>query len=158
MRAYREKRREELNAAERRRYASQPAEFMAKKRERERAYYRRTAEQTAERRRAENRAYYRKNPTPWLLAAGRRKARVANTISDLTDEQWGAIVESFDSRCAYCLRKLERPEIEHIEPVSKGGALTAENVVPACLRCNRRKNNRPIWSMVNEPLAPEETR
>lgn len=31
------------------------------------------------------------------------------------------------------------PELDHVEPLSLGGPHTVENLVPACLSCNRSK-------------------
>lgn len=39
---------------------------------------------------------------------------------------------------------LSRPELDHIEPLYWGGPHTVENLVPACLRCNRLKGPRRL--------------
>lgn len=36
------------------------------------------------------------------------------------------------------------PELDHIEPLYWGGAHTVENIVPACLSCNRSKGPRRL--------------
>jgi len=43
--------------------------------------------------------------------------------------------------CHYCGRHLTLMEItlDHVVPLSKGGAMGLRNIVPACLPCNRRK-------------------
>lgn len=65
-----------------------------------------------------------------------------------------------DAPCAYCgrlgrihwfRRRDERPsawvwfahEMDHVVPESKGGPTTAENLVLACRRCNRKKGDSP---------------
>ena len=47
-------------------------------------------------------------------------------------------------RCQYCGVKGKKPElnIDHMVPRSRGGRSTWDNVVVACLPCNRRKANR----------------
>ena len=40
-------------------------------------------------------------------------------------------------------------EQEHVIPISRGGAHTAENVVPSCTTCNRIKQARGPLAMVN---------
>jgi len=47
-------------------------------------------------------------------------------------------------RCQYCGRKGKKSElnIDHMVPRSRGGGSTWENVVVACIPCNRRKANR----------------
>ncbi len=65
----------------------------------------------------------------------------------LTNEQWGVLKSMFRNRCVYCGKKTKRLEREHIIPVSLGGALSFNNIVPACHSCNAKKN-------VNQPIAP----
>ncbi|MFC5676626.1 HNH endonuclease [Aeromicrobium endophyticum] len=49
-------------------------------------------------------------------------------------------IKARDKMCAYCGGKAET--VDHIVPRSRGGALTWENAVAACLRCNHRKADR----------------
>lgn len=72
----------------------------------------------------------------------RRAARAAKAACTLTPEEWDALVAAFDGCCAYCGRPWE--EIDHIVPVSAGGGLTADNVLPACGACNVAKHARPF--------------
>lgn len=37
-----------------------------------------------------------------------------------------------------------RPELDHVQPLFWGGAHTAANLVPSCLRCNRSKGPRRL--------------
>lgn len=48
------------------------------------------------------------------------------------------------SRCQYCGRTLPMAELnlDHVIPVSRGGATSWENVVSSCISCNTRKRNR----------------
>ena len=45
--------------------------------------------------------------------------------------------------CQYCGKDLQKSEyqLEHVVPRSRGGKSTWTNIVCACLRCNKRKNN-----------------
>lgn len=43
-------------------------------------------------------------------------------------------------RCQYCGKAAEN--VDHVQPRSRGGTHTWENVVAACRRCNGRKENR----------------
>lgn len=45
-----------------------------------------------------------------------------------------------DRTCAYCGGAADT--VDHVLPRSRGGALSWENAVAACLRCNHRKGNR----------------
>lgn len=49
-------------------------------------------------------------------------------------------IKARDQMCAYCGGKAET--VDHIVPRSRGGALTWENAVAACVRCNHRKADR----------------
>ncbi len=51
-----------------------------------------------------------------------------------------AAIKARDAMCAYCGGKAET--VDHIVPRSRGGALTWENAVAACVRCNHRKADR----------------
>ncbi len=79
----------------------------------------------------------------------RRRAHFLKVERTLTAAQWREILEAFNHCCAYCLRGDLPMTQDHMIPVSKGGAHSASNVVPACKSCNSRKNDRPIWVMSN---------
>lgn len=49
-------------------------------------------------------------------------------------------IKARDKMCAYCGGKAET--VDHIIPRSRGGTLTWENAVAACVRCNHRKADR----------------
>lgn len=73
----------------------------------------------------------------------KRKLRhKAIEIMDLTAEEWMAIKEEWNFRCAYCGCTPELLTIDHVAPISKGGNHTASNIVPACQSCNSRKGDR----------------
>jgi 5-methylcytosine-specific restriction endonuclease McrA len=48
-----------------------------------------------------------------------------------------------DYTCQYCFEKfpLKQLSIDHIQPVSKGGRNTNDNICLACTKCNRDKSN-----------------
>ena len=45
-------------------------------------------------------------------------------------------------RCQYCGISSDRLSIDHIQPRSRGGTHSWDNVTTACLRCNVHKGNR----------------
>lgn len=54
----------------------------------------------------------------------------------LTVEQWGAMLARTGG-CYFCGEPdLQHITFEHLMPKSIGGGFTAENIVPACIRCN----------------------
>lgn len=46
--------------------------------------------------------------------------------------------------CQYCGERFKREDLtfDHVIPVSQGGTKTWENIVTACVECNRKKSNR----------------
>lgn len=44
--------------------------------------------------------------------------------------------------CAYCGKPSD--SLEHVDPVSRGGSNDSDNIVGACLDCNRRKSNKTL--------------
>lgn len=81
----------------------------------------------------------------------RRAHASSAALCDLIAAQWREIIAAFDSRCAYCDRKLERLTKDHLTPVVKHGPHTLHNIVPACSSCNSKKNAGPVLSPV-QPL------
>jgi hypothetical protein len=55
-------------------------------------------------------------------------------------------------KCHYCEKQLTRftATLDHIQPVSKGGDNSFENLVTSCLLCNSRRGNRPVMDIINE--------
>jgi len=80
--------------------------------------------------------------TQYVTSRIRRKAYKKNNHNILTRRGWELVKEYFNNRCAYCGRDNVQLEREHIIPVSKGGELVVENIVPACRRCNNKKGDR----------------
>lgn len=72
----------------------------------------------------------------------KRKHQIATTDCTLTRKQWEEIKERYGHACAYCGKVMERLEMDHVIPLSKGGTHTAANVVPSCRTCNAKKGNR----------------
>ena len=96
-----------------------------------------------------NKIWHEKNRDKHRAKAQRRHARIAAQEDTLTEEEWQAILLSYDSRCAYCADRVEVEE-EHVIPLVKGGGRTKDNIVPACTSCNKKKSIN-LWT----PLPPE---
>jgi 5-methylcytosine-specific restriction endonuclease McrA len=95
-----------------------------------------------------NHKYRQAHPEIGRAACQRRDARIRGaSICDFTIKQWVEMKIAYGHRCAYCHRKMKRLERDHITPLSKGGAHTRANIVPACRSCNASKNAGP-------PLKP----
>jgi len=59
-------------------------------------------------------------------------------------------------RCAYCSKAANT--IDHVQPKSKGGADSWENLVACCLKCNNAKGDKSLselgWSLAFQPKMP----
>ncbi|MFM6963631.1 MAG: HNH endonuclease [Micrococcales bacterium] len=59
-------------------------------------------------------------------------------------------------RCAYCKRSANT--IDHVQPKSRGGSDSWENLVACCLRCNNKKGDKTLaeigWELSYSPKMP----
>ena len=59
-------------------------------------------------------------------------------------------------RCAYCSKVANT--IDHVQPKSRGGTDTWENLVACCFRCNNQKGDRTLqelgWELKVSPKMP----
>jgi hypothetical protein len=82
---------------------------------------------------------------------GKRLARqFAAPGRGITADQWGDVVGSNLGLCAYCNKQPGGIELDHIEPLSRGGAHDVDNAAPSCCVCNVSKNNTQllVWLAV----------
>lgn len=119
---------------------------------------------------AKRRERYAKNPEPHKQAErqrrieqplvlqaydaqkhAKRRGALLQVLCNLTAQDWQDILATHDHRCAYCGRKMRRLTKDHITPVSKGGAHTKSNIVPACQSCNSKKHVGPPLKAI-QPL------
>lgn len=47
-------------------------------------------------------------------------------------------------RCIYCNELAERLTLDHVIPRSAGGSNVSENLLTACMDCNRDRGNQPV--------------
>jgi len=81
-----------------------------------------------------------------------RRAREREIINNLTFDEWLEILKRYSWKCAYCgigFDLFNRPERDHIIPISKGGNNTRKNIVPACRSCNAKKHNKILKGVEN---------
>lgn len=78
--------------------------------------------------------------------------------ADFTIEEWGEALEFFDYLCCYCGLESDRTlEQDHFVPLSKMGAYTKDNIVPACKSCNSSKHTEDFqsWYRKYKHYSPE---
>jgi len=53
-------------------------------------------------------------------------------------------------KCHYCNKQLTRfsATLDHIQPVSKGGDNSFDNLITSCLHCNSQRGNRPVMDII----------
>ncbi|WP_299831208.1 HNH endonuclease [uncultured Metabacillus sp.] len=82
----------------------------------------------------------------------KRRAKKKELINDLTVEEYRDTLMFFENSCAYCgLPESESYVLydcelhqEHIIPMSKNGGYTKNNIIPACMPCNKSKNTKSL--------------
>jgi len=67
-----------------------------------------------------------------------RRTHLGFTPRPYTPEEWQALCDRHDNRCARCGSD-EPLTVDHIIPVSKGGLNNIENIQPLCRSCNSSK-------------------
>lgn len=79
---------------------------------------------------------------------------MAAADNDFTPAQW-AEVQSLWGGCAYC-GDVDRPlQRDCVQPISRGGRYTLDNVVPACGPCNASKSNDEATSWMRRTRRDE---
>jgi hypothetical protein len=140
------KRRDEINAAARRRYAENPEPRCASL-----AKYR---TEHPERLKATQRRHRQAHPGYDIPYTQRRRAKLRGVpVNDFTPKQWQEVKEYFNHVCAYCGAEGVTLTQDHLIPIARGGHHTMSNVVPACLSCNCRKHDKPLWTMLGNPYG-----
>lgn len=92
----------------------------------------------------------------WVLEKyGQRDWLKQQTVFFKSDIK-GYLRKREDGKCGYCGRDLgDRWEADHIIPKSRGGTDDPENLVAACLKCNREKGTRTADEFGYPNLAEE---
>lgn len=81
-----------------------------------------------------------------------RRVKLKKLKASFTVEEWLNALEFFDYKCAYCRDEHETLEQDHVVPLSKGGNYTANNIIPACRRCNSSKNAKEMSRWFKQQL------
>lgn len=121
-------------------------EYACKQREQQpeavRAARRKYSEQNREAERERSRKYREQNPEVCKMWGVRRRARKREVVNTLTAAEWRGIQQRFNHRCAYCGER-KKLSMDHVTPLNDFGPTTAQNIVPACISCNSKKNTGP---------------
>ncbi len=89
---------------------------------------------------AKRKAYWRteKYRKANIQKVQKRRAQKMSLPNDFKVEDWEKCKNYFHNRCAYCGCEGDI-EQDHFIPLSRGGGYTANNIIPACKKCNSSK-------------------
>lgn len=87
-------------------------------------------------------------------AARRRKRRMGLVEHDLSDAQWAALREAWGG-CAYCGATSVALQRDCVQPLSRGGRYTLDNIAPACGPCNASKCNSEVTGWMRRKKLDE---
>ena len=79
----------------------------------------------------------------------KRRTMIKNLEFSLTKQDWLDILMDQNNHCAGCGTEFSdktTPEMDHIYPVSFGGATTKDNIQALCRSCNSSKGNKINWT------------
>jgi 5-methylcytosine-specific restriction endonuclease McrA len=91
--------------------------------------------------RARNEAWLRANPEKARLMLAKKNARRRGAPYDAEAKEYAAVL--LRDPCCYCGDR-ERPSIEHIVPLSRGGTSHWSNLAGCCAACNSSKAHQPL--------------
>jgi 5-methylcytosine-specific restriction endonuclease McrA len=111
--------------------------------ERVREIRRRWREKNREKTREWHRRWISKNPDKRAAVKHRRRSRKRGNGGSFTSAEWRAMCAAFDYKCVRCGQ--EKPlTVDHVVPLSRGGANDITNLQPLCLLCNSIKGVNAI--------------
>lgn len=79
---------------------------------------------------------------------------MAKVDNDLAPAQWDALVAAWGG-CAYCGTTGVSLQKDCVQPISRGGRYTLDNVVPACASCNASKHNDEVTGWLRRKKLDE---
>lgn len=75
-----------------------------------------------------------------------RRRSVTEAPGGFTAQDIGMIYGEQDGLCSYCFAELDATcEADHFIPIARGGSNAPENIVLACMPCNRSKGAKMPW-------------
>jgi len=86
---------------------------------------------------------YHEDPTPYLAAEARRRARKQQNGGTITAADVHAVLKYYGRACLRC-GVTEKICLDHVVPLAHGGKNTAANLQPLCRSCNSKKGARKV--------------
>jgi 5-methylcytosine-specific restriction endonuclease McrA len=82
------------------------------------------------------------------MARGKRAGNKGQGSKWITKVRRRRIYARDGHRCVYCGRLAEKLTLDHVIPRSKGGTNVSENLITACMDCNRDRGDMPIGEFI----------
>lgn len=139
--------------ARQKRWRERNAEYVRKKRreayhadpDKHREYVRRWYQKHRDRILADAREWRKANQDKVREWSHRRRS-VTEAPGGFTAQDLGIIYGEQDGLCTYCFAELDAScEADHFIPIARGGTNRSENIVLACMPCNRSKGAKMPW-------------
>jgi len=111
-----------------------------KYKERHREYSRQYRENNKERIQEQDRNRYAKNKVVGIEKKLKRRSMLNGTF---TNSEWVDLCNKYNNICV-CCGNSKILTVDHIVPISKGGANTIDNIQPLCRSCNSKKGVKII--------------
>lgn len=128
---------EEYNRKRKEQYAADPAPAI----ERSKAYRQANPGRALDAQRRSKRAWRKKNPEKAQAENARRRARRKAAEGSYSGDELRQMYDDQQGLCAYCETPLFGTyDVDHMIPLSRGGANGWQNLAVACRRCNRQKH------------------
>lgn len=74
------------------------------------------------------------------IQCGRRRCNIKGYPTDMTVQDWRALLERFDRHCPFCNAVPTFFDLDHLIPIHLGGFNVVGNIVPICRPCNAQKS------------------
>lgn len=105
--------------------------------------------------RAQRKAWNKANPEKAAktkrVSVRNRRARLANVEGTHNARDIDRLYTEQEGRCFYCgITLFDDYHVDHITPVSRGGANSSDNLAITCSECNQNKSDKTVeeWQMV----------
>jgi 5-methylcytosine-specific restriction endonuclease McrA len=86
------------------------------------------------------RDWHKRNPNANRAYLAKRRALILGSSDTHTADDIQEILRLQKQRCACCRCQLQKYDVDHITPLSKGGSNGRANIQILCPVCNRQKN------------------
>jgi hypothetical protein len=96
----------------------------------------------ADHRRAYARQYLIDNAEKMRGIRRNRKSLIKAQRFLITDREWARMKARYRHCCAYCGKRSDELQREHVIPIVRGGRDSIGNSLPACPKCNYRKKTK----------------